>query len=133
MSRMSSRRASLRRSSQRPLCLSCPGGSPARVRGAPVWLPALLLASMLGGCSSSGSWQSSVTPAMAGASVASTGPAAEVEFDGLETQRAPRRRTEPAEPDDPSEPFSPNYGAPHQADPGAPRQAATALDPGAEP
>ena len=67
--------------------------------------------------------------AMAGAtSVGSTGPAAEVEFDGLETQRPPRRRAEPAEPDDPAEPFSPNYGAPRQPIDGAPRQAATALD-----
>jgi hypothetical protein len=80
---------------------------------------------------------------MAGASsVASTGPAADVEFDGLETQRPPRRRAEPADPDDPAEPFSPNYGAPRQPNygaprqpiDGAPRQAATVLDaPPAEP
>ena len=121
---------SLRPSSPRSVCLSRPGLRPARVLGAPVWLPALLLACALGACSSPGSWPSAVTPpAMAGASsVASTGPAAEVEFDGLETQRPPRRRAEPADPDDPAEPFSPNYGAPRQANDGAPRQAATTLD-----
>jgi hypothetical protein len=70
---------------------------------------------------------------MAGASVASTGPAAEVEFDGLETQRPPRRRAEPAEPDDPAEPFSRNYGAPRQPIDAAPRQAATAQDAPLEP
>jgi hypothetical protein len=60
--------------------------------------------------------------------VASTRPAAEIEFDGRETQRPPRRRAAPVKPDDPSEPFSPNYGAPRQPNDGAPRQAATALD-----
>jgi len=34
----------------------------------------------------------------------------EIEGDGLEGQRPPRRRVEDV-PDDPSEPYSPNYGA----------------------
>jgi hypothetical protein len=33
-----------------------------------------------------------------------------IEDDGLEAQRPPRRRNEPI-PDDPAEPFSPNYGS----------------------
>jgi len=37
-------------------------------------------------------------------------PLVEIEGDGLEGQLPPRRRTEDV-PDDPSEPFSPNYGA----------------------
>jgi hypothetical protein len=70
---------------------------------------------------------------MAGASVASTGAAAEVEFDGLETQRPPRRRAEPAEPDDPAEPFSRNYGGPRQPAEVVPHQAASASDAPLEP
>ncbi len=37
-------------------------------------------------------------------------PQVEIEGDGLEGQRPPRRRAS-AGPDDPSEPFSPNYGS----------------------
>ncbi len=37
-------------------------------------------------------------------------PQVEIEGDGLEGQRPPLRRTDET-PDDPSEPFSPNYGA----------------------
>lgn len=37
-------------------------------------------------------------------------PSVEMEADGIEGQRPPRRRRNAA-PDDPSEPFSPNYGS----------------------
>jgi hypothetical protein len=139
--RMSLRRQFSRHMSARPACQSRPGLRPAKAFGAPVWLPALLFACALGGCSSSWKPAPPAPAAIGGASVASIRPAAEVEFDGLETQRPPRRRPEPAEPDDPSEPFSPNYGAPrqgddgapHQPDDSAPRQAATALEAPLEP
>jgi hypothetical protein len=38
-------------------------------------------------------------------------PAVEIEGDGIEAQRAPRRRAADKAPDDPTEPFSPDYGA----------------------
>ena len=45
------------------------------------------------------------------------GPKVELEADGLAVQAPPRVRKQ-AEPDDPSEPFSPNYGpAPHSSEP----------------
>jgi hypothetical protein len=37
-------------------------------------------------------------------------PPVEIEDDGLEAQRPPRRKNEQM-PDDPAEPFSPNYGS----------------------
>ena len=51
-------------------------------------------------------------------------PLVEIEGDGLESQRPPRRRTDEAPtPDDPTQPYSPNYGsvpAPAQAPPRQP-------------
>jgi hypothetical protein len=44
-------------------------------------------------------------------------PQVEIEGDGIEGQLPPRRRAEDT-PDDPSEPFSPNYGAAPAADQG---------------
>jgi hypothetical protein len=53
----------------------------------------------------------------------STRPLVEIEGDGLEGQLPPRRRAEDV-PDDPSEPFSPNYGAMPAVEPrGQPEQA----------
>jgi len=75
-------------------------------------IPALVLlaAASAGGCASD--------PAAHQAAMAFPGdpvaqaitPTADVEDDGLEAQTPPPRRTTP-QPDDPAEPFSPNYGA----------------------
>jgi hypothetical protein len=72
----------------------------------------LLLALAVGGCAKSGahtsekSWNVGARPA----SVAETRRAwVDREADGLPTQTPPPRR-ESSDPDDPSEPFSPNYG-----------------------
>jgi hypothetical protein len=46
-------------------------------------------------------------------------PQVEIEGDGLEAQRPPRQRAN-TEPDDPSEPFSPNYGSVPLSDPAPP-------------
>jgi len=51
-------------------------------------------------------------------------PAIEIEGDGIETQRAPRRRAMDKTPDDPTEPFSPNYGAVPAAEPDPVREPA---------
>ena len=70
-----------------------------------------LFAMLVAGCAQSGtytpqSWNvGGPQPAMAGA----VRPRVEMEADGLPAQTPPLRR-ESAEPDDPSEPFSPNYG-----------------------
>ena len=91
----------------------------ARVRsGAPRPRAALLLsfaAAMLGGCSTTAP---SPTGGLFGgliATVAETDrkpppPAGEIEDDGLEGQRPPRLRMYGRE-DDPTQPFSPNYGS----------------------
>jgi hypothetical protein len=54
---------------------------------------------------------------MAAASPMRAGPQVEIEGDGLEGQRPPRRSAEQV-PDDPSEPFSPNYGSMPRPEPG---------------
>jgi len=93
------------------------GVGAAWVRGALGWGPALLLSAALGACSSTtaptqyAGWYGVLTPgAMSRATPAPpAGPQVEIEGDGIEGQRPPRRRKQ-HEPDDPSEPFSPNYG-----------------------
>jgi len=93
----------------------------ARLRGAgALWRPAALLISLsLGACSSSAGpttqWASWNPLAIAGPTgglppAAADRPQVEIEGDGLEGQRPPRRSSEKL-PDDPTEPFSPNYGA----------------------
>ena len=73
---------------------------------------------MLGACSTaapsmqSTSWLSPQSPpgtSPVPPALGSTRPLVEIEGDGLEGQLPPRRRAEDV-PDDPSEPFSPNYG-----------------------
>jgi hypothetical protein len=79
---------------------------------------AVALSAALGACSSGGAFTQSAnwSTALAPVTGAGTtppppaGPAIEIEGDGIETQRAPRRTLDKA-PDDPREPFSPNYGA----------------------
>ena len=91
--------------------LSRAGARPARVRGAPGFCAALLLSVALASCSSAGppvrsaGWYASQAPALVAGM-----PPVEIEDDGLEAQRPPRRRNEQI-PDDPAEPFSPNYGS----------------------
>ena len=90
----------------------------ARVRsGAPRPRAALLLsfaAAMLGGCSTTAP---SPTGGLFGGLIATVSetdrkppPAGEIEDDGLEGQRPPRLRMYGRE-DDPTQPFSPNYGS----------------------
>jgi hypothetical protein len=88
-----------------------------RVKGALVWLTALLFSFALAACSSTGSapqptsWYATEAPgAMAGMVPMRAGPPVEVEDDGIEAQRPPRARVR-ALPDDPAEPYSPNYGS----------------------
>lgn len=78
---------------------------------------ALLLAGLAGGCSARSDYQTANGGIAERHQVAAAGPREELEDDGLPAQRPPllqRRRL----PDDPSEPFSPNYGSapPRQAD-----------------
>ena len=98
------------------LCLSVsrPGLPRARVTGALGLFAALLLSPALGACSTTGS--TTQAPVWYGASAPGqvaglrAGPPVEVEDDGIEAQRPPpihARRP----PDDPTEPYSPNYGS----------------------
>jgi hypothetical protein len=81
---------------------------PARVLSRSLFL---VLAIVLAGCAPSGtyvpeSWNvGGPQPPVADAGR----PRVEMEADGLPAQTPPQRR-EPSEPDDPREPFSPNYG-----------------------
>lgn len=100
--------------------LSRSGSPPASILavGALARPAALLLTLWLGACGTaapptqSASWYATqgVGAATAAVPVAGARPLVEIEGDGLEGQRAPRRRAEQA-PDDPSEPYSPNYGS----------------------
>ncbi len=87
----------------------------ARVTGALGWFAALLLSPALGACSTAGSttqapvWYGANAPGqMAG--LRAGPPPVEVEDDGIEAQRAPPIRAR-RQPDDPTEPYSPNYGS----------------------
>jgi hypothetical protein len=90
-----------------------------RSAGAPGAGVALLLSLALGGCSSTGAMPnsgllsaSSVPALFAGITEPERRPVppVEVEDDGLEAQRPPPLRMYSA-PDDPTQPFSPNYGS----------------------
>jgi hypothetical protein len=90
------------------------GQSRARVTGALGWIAALLLSHALGACSTTGSttqapvWYGASAPGqMAGLRA---GPPVEVEDDGIEAQRPPPLRAQRV-PDDPTEPYSRNYGS----------------------
>lgn len=116
--------------------LSRAGGSPGstntRIAGALRGSAALLVSLMLGACSTSNAmmqtadWYPLQPPgATAVAPPAFSGvPLVEIEGDGLAGQTPPRHR--PSEvPDDPSEPYSPNYGsAPAAAEAVTPHQPA---------
>lgn len=99
------------------MSLSRAGRRPAKVTVALGWVPALVVFAGLGACSTvapsadPNSWQTVVlTPGFATVVAGvGAGRTVEIEDDGLEVQRPPRRRAEQL-PDDPSEPFSPNYG-----------------------
>ena len=78
---------------------------------------ALMLAGFAGGCSARSEYPAAYVSADDRHQVAAATPREELEDDGLPVQRPPllqRRRL----PDDPSEPFSPNYGnaPPRQAE-----------------
>jgi hypothetical protein len=105
------------------LLRACVGA--AWVRGAPGWVPALLLSAALGACSTTpastqfASWYGVLTPGSMAVMTPAlpVGPPVEVEGDGIEGQRPPLRH-KADEPDDPSEPYSPNYGrVPPQPEP----------------
>jgi hypothetical protein len=90
------------------------GGWPERARKAPVQITALAMAVLMGGCASmapvvqpTDNYGSTATTRFVGFSPR---PRVETEDDGREAQLPPRRQTQPI-PDDPAEPFSPNYGS----------------------
>lgn len=92
-----------------------PGLPPARVQGA-LSRPAALLVTLaclaLGACSTTGATTQPVSyyRAPVGAQIGAYGPPVEIEDDGIEAQRAPHKRVHEI-PDDPTQPYSPNYGA----------------------
>lgn len=108
-------------SSSRPACpRSTLGYSSAALSAAR--FGALGLALLAGGCSASDtaspSWVAGPLQAFTNAEPpplpkSPTGIRVEIEEDGLPSQLAPRHRA--SHPDDPSEPWSPNYGAPTAA------------------
>jgi hypothetical protein len=63
----------------------------------------------IGGCASYQQKSAAAAGAEAEAQLAHVGPRIPVEDDGLPVQLSPRNR--PSEPDDPTEPWSPNYGS----------------------
>ena len=76
--------------------------------------PAALLLSLaslaLGACSTAGPATQSVSWSPTQEAVGPPATRVEIEGDGMEGQRPPRRHTAET-PDDPKEPFSPNYGS----------------------
>lgn len=90
------------------------GGWPERARKAPVQIAALVMAVLMGACASTApvvqttdNYGLTTTTRFAGFAPP---PWVETEDDGREAQLPPRRQTLPT-PDDPAEPFSPNYGS----------------------
>jgi len=96
------------------MSLSSAGGWPGSARRALAQIAALVMAVLVSACAST----APVVQSTAGyAQVAvsrfaglSPRPWVETEDDGREAQLPPRRRLHPS-PDDPTEPFSPNYGS----------------------
>lgn len=99
------------------MSLSRAGFRPARLLRALGLIPALLVCTGLGACSTvtppaqSAGWLGMQLPGSMGPTAGiRSGPPVEIEEDGLEAQRPPRRSAQPLA-DDPREPFSPNYGS----------------------
>jgi hypothetical protein len=100
------------------MSLSRAGRRPAKESRALGFMPALMVCTALGACSTAApsadpnSWYTVVKGQGYASIVAGVGAGTtvEIEDDGLEAQRPPRRRPQ-THPDDPTEPFSPNYGA----------------------
>lgn len=95
------------------MLLSRVGGSPTGNPSGVGFAAALLLAVLAGGCSSAPPYDTAQEWAAAQVSDASTVRTSSrvVGEDGVEAQVPPAKRAG-TEPDDPSEPFSPNYGPP---------------------
>lgn len=95
------------------MCAFAAGRSPARVARAAI-APLLFAAVALGegGCAADNKAYYATAPAVAAYSQQVA--AVQVEGDGLPSQPAPSARVRQM-PDDPSEPFSPNYGGPNPA------------------
>lgn len=90
------------------------GGWPAIACNVPVQVAALVMAVLVSGCATTDptilttdGYGSPATTRFAGFSPR---PWVETEDDGREAQLPPRKRPKPS-PDDPAEPFSPNYGS----------------------
>jgi len=90
------------------------GDRPASVFKAPAQIAVLVVAILVSGCSSTGpvaqnaNWHASdMSGSFAGLLPR---PPVEIEDDGREAQLPPRKRDN-LQPDDPTEPFSPNYGS----------------------
>jgi hypothetical protein len=89
------------------------GPSPAKVIGASIALFYIAAAAILqGGCASDGNTSYATAPTVA--AYVQHVPSAEVEDDGLPSQAPPPARIRQM-PDDPSQPYSPNYGGPNPA------------------
>ena len=107
-----------------------------RSAGAPGAGVALLLSLALGGCSSTGATQTSglfggqIPALFAGITEPERRPEppVELEDDGIEAQRPPPLRMHSA-PDDPTQPFSPNYGSVPPAETPAEKEATPAQSP----
>jgi hypothetical protein len=87
------------------------GRVPLRLEAPVCWCLFVVLGIALAGCARSGphtqdSWNVGGPPPVV---ADADRPRVQMEADGLPAQTPPLRR-EPSEPDDPSEPFSPNYG-----------------------
>lgn len=91
------------------MCASVPGRSPARVARAAI-VPLLFSAAVLGegGCASNNNANYASAPAVAAYS-RQVAAESQIEADGLPSQAAPSERIRQM-PDDPSEPYSRNYG-----------------------
>ena len=90
------------------------GGWPGSARRAPAQIAVLVMAVLVSACASTAPVVQS-TDGYASVAVSrfaglSPRPFVEIEDDGREAQLPPRRRHHPY-PDDPTEPFSPNYGS----------------------
>lgn len=90
------------------------GSWPERARNVPVQVATLVMAVLVSGCATTDPTILATDGYGPAASTRFAGfsprPWVETEDDGREAQLPPRKRPEPS-PDDPAEPFSPNYGS----------------------
>lgn len=90
------------------------GGWPGSARRAPAQIAVLVMAVLVSACASTApvvqSTDGSAPVAVSRFAGLSPRPWVETEDDGREAQLPPRRRLHPSR-DDPTEPFSPNYGS----------------------